>query len=1346
MRGASGCADLQTWQRFLLGQTTDEEAEFLEGHLEQCAECLAKLQTIGEENSLVVAVRSQNGKVEPAESALVQSLVELLKNLPRAGDAQANQPERPLPTLAGGPPSAPTRPLTALIASPSASLPPDGRSSGAAAPGGSPDGYEILGELGRGGMGVVYKAQQTRLGRLVALKMILSGSHASSTDLERFRTEAKAIARLQHSHIVQIYEVGEHGGLPYFSLEFCGGGSLAHKMAGTPLVPQEAAALVEKLAHAMQAAHDRGVIHRDLKPANVLLAEDGTPKITDFGLAKKLDEAGQTHTGVVIGTPSYMAPEQAEGKSKQLGPACDVYALGALLYDCLTGRPPFRAATSLDTLLQVVGQEPVPPSQLNAKVPRDLETICLKCLHKEPGKRYDTALELAKDLRRFQQGEPIVARPVGSVERAVKWVRRRPGAAALYAALLVGLMVVLAATLWYQAQQATATAEAAQRTATTAEGIRLRLDQAGQTRAQLHDALRRRGGVQELLNQPARWQAQIHVARDQWQLAHDLAARAERAVDPALATALQELEKDLQRDEADYSLALRLEKIRLDKAIWIEGKFSGDQARREYPLAFKDAGLSFEAGRAQATAASIQESVIKEQLLAALDDWALLTFNDKHLDWCSRLLQVARLADPDDWLDKVRDLAVWQQSAAVARLAEAAQADPNLFGRLSPTLKKTVGDLLPPESRETWYRLAQTMDAADFWINFELAYALSQNQKFVEAAGFYRVSLAIRPNTVAAYNNLGYALYKDHDWPAALAANKKALELDPQFALGWNNLGSTLGQMKDLPGALAAYKKAVALDPKHTLAWTNLGAELHKRKDLPAAIDAYKKALASDPNNASGWCNLGNALHDQKDLPAAIDAYKRAVASDPKYAAAWNYLGNALGKMDDVAGAVAAFKKAVALDPKDAGAWTNLGNALHDQRDLPAAIDAQKKALAINPQLAKAWYRLGIALNDRKDYSAAIDAYKKALAINPKDARFWNNLGLALQNQKNGPAAIETFQKAVALDPQLAFAWFNLGTTLGKMNDVRGAIDAFKKGLAVAPKDAEAWNQLGTILLTERDLPAAIGAYKKALDLDPKFAMAWLNLGNALLGHNDLPAAIDAYNKAIALDPGYAEAYCNLGHTLKALGDFGPALKAMQRGHELGSPRPSWQYPSAEWVKDCERLLAQEKRLPDVLRGQATNPGECLALAELCQLYKKRYRDAAELYSKAFAADTKLAEQPGLPHRYQAACAAALAATGKGNGSDNLSDLKKAGLRQQAFAWLTAELAARSQLLKNNPKAAAQILGDTEWWQKDADLAGVRDDKELSRLQRPERADWQQLWAEVEALRRQARVVIAPRR
>ncbi len=305
-------------------------------------------------------------------------------------------------------------------------------------------GFEILEEIGRGGMGVVYRARHVRLNRIVALKMILAGGHASAAELQRFRVEAEAIAQLQHPNVVQIYSVGEQGGRPFFALEYVDGGSLGQKVAGRKLKAHKAAALVEQLARGIHAAHEEGIVHRDLKPANVLLAADGTPKIVDFGLAKKLDAGhGKTQTGAVLGTPSYMAPEQAGGK-KEIGPAVDIYALGAVLYELLTGQPPFRGANSLETVLQVMAKEVTPPRQLQATVPRDLETICLKCLRKEPRERYATAEALADDLRRFLDGEPIRARPLGPLGRAFRWARRRPATVAA----IVGMVAALAVVGW----------------------------------------------------------------------------------------------------------------------------------------------------------------------------------------------------------------------------------------------------------------------------------------------------------------------------------------------------------------------------------------------------------------------------------------------------------------------------------------------------------------------------------------------------------------------------------------------------------------------------------------------------------------------------------------------------------------------------------------------------------------------------------------------------------------------------------------------------------------------------------------------------------------------------------
>ena len=292
-------------------------------------------------------------------------------------------------------------------------------------------GYEVLEEIARGGMGVVYKARQIGFNRIVALKMILSGSHAGAEELERFRIEAEAVARLQHLNIVQVHEVGEHEGKPFFSMEFCCGGGLDKKLNATPLPPREAARLVEALARAVHAAHDKGVVHRDLKPANVLLAEDGTPKVADFGLAKQMDAAGRTQTGAVLGTPSYMAPEQAGGKSKEVGPGTDVYALGAILYECLTGRPPFQGPSALETLTKVALGRPRAAEASAAEDAARSGGGDAALPGKRAARRYATAHDLAQDLQRFLDGRPVHARPVGPVRRVLRRtmraVRRRPG-------------------------------------------------------------------------------------------------------------------------------------------------------------------------------------------------------------------------------------------------------------------------------------------------------------------------------------------------------------------------------------------------------------------------------------------------------------------------------------------------------------------------------------------------------------------------------------------------------------------------------------------------------------------------------------------------------------------------------------------------------------------------------------------------------------------------------------------------------------------------------------------------------------------------------------------------------
>jgi eukaryotic-like serine/threonine-protein kinase len=431
---------------FAEGRVGPGETDVIEGHLRDCPTCCEALESTPDD-ALVSLIRSAGRSTYP-------------------GAARAVVPTTHAPRPAPARPAVP--------------------------------GYEVLRELGRGGMGVVYLARQLGLGRPVALKMLLAGAHADVAQLARFRTEGEAIARLRHTNIVQIHDTGVHDGLPYFALEYVEGGSLADRVGSAPQPPREAAALVEVVARAVEAAHREGIIHRDLKPANILLARDPcanggapglagfVPKVTDFGLAKWVEQGeGLTQTGTLAGTPAYMAPEQAAGRHREVGPATDVYALGAILYEMLTGRPPFQGGSVLETLDQVRNAEPVPPRRLLPRLPRDLETICLKCLEKEPAKRYPSARALADDLGRFGRGEPIRARPVGPAGRAWKWARRHPALASLLALVAFTVLAGSATSTYYgvEASRRAAEAEAAKGSALAlADEKQQALDQARHAR------------------------------------------------------------------------------------------------------------------------------------------------------------------------------------------------------------------------------------------------------------------------------------------------------------------------------------------------------------------------------------------------------------------------------------------------------------------------------------------------------------------------------------------------------------------------------------------------------------------------------------------------------------------------------------------------------------------------------------------------------------------------------------------------------------------------------------------------------------------------------------------------
>jgi tetratricopeptide (TPR) repeat protein len=764
-------------------------------------------------------------------------------------------------------------------------------------------GYTVEAVLGHGGMGVVFRARHLGLNRLVALKMALAGSYAGPHERERFRREAEAVAALRHPNVVQVYDIGDAAGRPYFTMELLEGGSLALRLTGTPQPARQAAGLLATLAQAVQAAHQGGIVHRDLKPANVLLAADGTPKITDFGLARRLEGGGLTLSGVPVGTPSYMAPEQARGERGAVGPAADVYALGAILYELLTGRPPFRAETAAETLRQVVSQEPVPPSRLNAAVPRDAETICLKCLEKDPRRRYASALALAEDLHRFGRDEPIVARPVGHLGRGLRWARRNPTGAALVATALALVGLAVGGGTWF---------------------IQQRAERRGELRSEVGTAV----------TQAERLRKRFHFHE-----ARELLEQARQVLGP---TGPHELRQQVELAWEDLKLVESLDRDRLRAATPVAGRFDPSGAEPCYEETFATAGLGGPGGDSETVAARVRGSTVRVEIVAALDDWASITEDPARVAW---LLAVARAADPDTWRDRLRQPKLWQDGPALTTLVQHLPVDelsPPLATAVGRALRKTGGKAVP------LLRTAQARFPQDFWLNHELGWALHDVGRSEEAIVFYRVALALRPEASPVHEAIGENLRDLGRLDEAIDHLKLALASDPNFALAHNNLGITLLERGRQDEALHHFQEAIRVDPKGcAAAQCNLGLVLRARGQLGGAIHHFQESIRLDPKaSALAHTHLGNALREKGQTDEAIRHYREAIQLDPKGSAfARFYLGNALRDLGRLDEAIGLYQQSLQLDPNLARARQALCDAQY-----AAACAALRASAGQGPQ------------------------------------------------------------------------------------------------------------------------------------------------------------------------------------------------------------------------------------------------------------------------------------------------------------------------------------------------------------------------------------------------------------
>ena len=706
-------------------------------------------------------------------------------------------------------------------------------------------GYDISEILGRGGVGIVYRASHDRLRRTVALKMLLAGGFSGRIERRRFSQEAELLAQLQHPNIVQVYDVGELENRPYFTMEFVDGGTLSEKLAGTPWPASEAAELVATLAKTMQVAHRAGIIHRDLKPSNVLLTSDGIPKISDFGLARHLEGGlSLTRTGAALGTPSYMSPEQARGETREIGQPADLYALGAILYELLTGRPPFRAATAAETIHQVITKDPAAPSTLNAKVPRDLETVCLKCLRKEPQKRYATAVALADDLGRFLRGEAVAARPEGRLSRLARRVRRRPVASGAVA--LGGLLslVLVGGMVWLTSE---------------------RLTTSRATKADLEEM--------------TGW-----LDKSRWPEANAALQRARGRVGGRGASGLR---RRLEQGARDLKLATELEALRTDRVgkVGVSLPFVrvDEQADGAYEGYFRRDGLGRMFDHSSEVASRVRKSNIRAALVAALDDWAVCAGTPDRRRW---VLEVARRADPDPtgWRDRARDSASRKNRAALIELAESApvgQQAVSLLVALSESLEEAGGDPIPLLTR------VQQAHPGDLWANYTLANKLREQKQYVESVRYYQAALTLRPRTPTLCNNLGVALMWIGRFDEAARYFDSALEYDPTYTPAFGNLGIVWFNQKKYEQSLARMRLAVNRRPEIGVFHYVLGRGLERKGNDDQAITHYRRAVELDPRHPLAQRDLRRILMRQGRMEEGRESWAKQLELDPPDHEVW---------------------------------------------------------------------------------------------------------------------------------------------------------------------------------------------------------------------------------------------------------------------------------------------------------------------------------------------------------------------------------------------------------------------------------------------------------------------------
>jgi tetratricopeptide (TPR) repeat protein len=1055
-------------------------------------------------------------------------------------------------------------------------------------------------------MGIVLRALDPDLQRPLAVKVLLVREEAQRQQVHRFLREARITGQLQHPGIPPVHEVGSLAdGRPFFAMKLIEGRTLEGLLTERSQHDlSHFVGIFEQVCQTVAYAHSRGVVHRDLKPGNVMVGAFGEVQVMDWGLARVLGEredsspsepsgreepAGSpvaTQAGTVLGTLAYMAPEQARGESDRVDERADVFGLGSILCELLTGEPPYVGPSGADVCRQAMQAElgDAFTRLQRSGADADLIRLACRCLAQRREDRPANGAEVARAVSAWQEGmrarlrqaerERTEAQVKVAEERKRRWLF-----AGLAGALVALIGVAVGSAVWLQRKEAASKRE--------------RDDQAQHVRDAAGTAL----------EQSADLGRQQHWAEAAAVLKHALARVGESANEETAQPDGAELRQQLRQALAEVNLVATLEQIRLEGSIRIGinqvwNTPGGDAAvaaerkgpRSDYATELRQVGLDFEKGDLQELAEKVRASRLREQLVAALDRWATRTTDLRLKD---RLLAVARKADPDPgpWKDRFRDRSLWHNRDAVQRLAREAKLE-----KLSPTVILLLSDLLLDvrlsRPRIDLLERAQRLYPDDFWLNFELGSALLLSRARLEdAMGFLRAAVSLRPRSTAAWTNLACVLRAKDDPQGALEYLNQAHQLSPSSPYPLINLAATLRELDRPKEALARIEQARKLGGNVPEVHAFKGMVLEDLGDLAGAEAAYRETLKRDRGNAAAYDRLGRLFLGKGNLDAAQDCFRKVIDFIPHWSPGHAGFAAVLVARGDQGGAEQTLRKALALGPEQADAHAELGRflvrrkkadeglahliracSLAPQRLNPQvrliesyldlgeseqASRAARQLLDRCPRRHEAYQCLSHALHAKGDLSGAEEVAARALTLFPGRAEPAYNVGLCREKRGNVAGAILAYREALKRNPRHAEAHVNLGRLLLRRGEISEAQRLFSRAAKLAPKLAQAQHGLARLYQVQGNRAKAVATFRLAVQLDPHRAPFHHDLGLALAEQGDLAGAAAAFRKALEIDRNFAGAHTNLGNLLGMQGKWNLALPHSRKAAELAPQDPS---------------------------------------------------------------------------------------------------------------------------------------------------------------------------------------------